>query len=194
MGRIFVFGGSFDPIHMGHLILAQNCSQALNARVVFLPTGNPPHKVIGTPTIHRLNMLKLAVAGNKNFEICTYEINKNETSYTYETLKYLQNVYNKEIFFFVGGDSLQDLHNWKEPKLILERCTLVYAKRLGYNFEATEHIEKYGLDLSKIKEINTPVIEISSTDIRKKVEKGYSVKYLVPDSVERYIKAHKLYI
>lgn len=193
MERIFVFGGSFDPIHTGHLILAQSCGEALNARVIFLPTGNPPHKNIITPAIHRINMLRLAVAGNNKFEISTYEIEKKETSYTYKTLEHLKKHYGKEIFFFVGGDSLQDIQNWKEPEMILERSTLVYAKRPGYKLEVKNHFQKHGLNFSKVQEIDTPMIDISSTKIRSKAKHELSIKYLVPLSVERYIKTHDLY-
>lgn len=193
MKRIFVFGGSFDPIHIGHLILAQSCGEALNCRVVFLPTGNPPHKSNITSARHRLNMLKLAVSGNNKFDISTYEIEKKEKSYTYKTLEHLSKFYGKEIFFFVGGDSLQDIHKWKKPEMILEQSTLVYAKRPGYIVEVKNHFDKYGLNYNKVHEINTPMIDISSTDIRNKVKQGLTIKYLVPLAVERYIKTHNLY-
>lgn len=193
MDKVFIFGGSFDPIHMGHLILAQHCGQTLNARVVFLPTGNPPHKTILTSSEHRFQMLHLAVKDNPNFEVCTYEIEKTEISYTYKTLQYLKEIYGNNIYFFVGGDSLLDIPNWREPESILEQCTLVYAQREGYSVDIDKYLRSRGLNSAKVKEIETPIIEISSTDIRLNVKKGNSIKYLVPQQVENYIYQHKLY-
>lgn len=193
MEKIVVFGGSFDPIHMGHLILAQTCCEELKSKVVFLPTGKPPHKNIFTHATHRLNMLKLAISGNKSFQICSYEIKKKETSYTYETLRYLKKTLNKEIYFFVGEDSIKEIHTWHAPELILKFCTLVYAKRVGYNFHGERYLKARGLDYGKVKEIKTPLIEISSSTIRNRVNQGLSIKYLVPPPVEEYIRTHKLY-
>ncbi|SHJ95067.1 nicotinate-nucleotide adenylyltransferase [Anaerobranca californiensis DSM 14826] len=193
MDKILIFGGSFDPVHLGHLILAQICGQRLKARVIFLPTGNPPHKTITTPVKHRLEMLKLAIKGNENFQISTYEVEKQGVNYTFETLAYLKKFYNKDLYFLVGGDSLLDIHKWKEPEKILELCTLVYAKRKGFEFDVYNHLKSFNLNPDKVVEIDTPIIEISSTDIRLEVKRGNSIKYLVPDAVEQYIYQHGLY-
>ena len=192
MSKIFVFGGSFNPIHIGHLILAQYCSEVFQCPVVFLPTGKPPHKSIEVETNHRLNMLKLAINDNPNFKLCNYEINQNNITYTYKTINYLSKIYNT-IYFFVGEDSLFDLHKWKEPQEILKMAYLVYGKRPGYSRDLSNYCQTRNLDYEKIIELDTPIIDISSTKIREMVRNNQSIKYLTIPTVEEYILKNNLY-
>ena len=193
--KVLFFGGSFNPVHTGHLLLAQICAEYLNIkRVVFIPTGKPPHKELEIDPIHRLKMLKLAIEDDTDFEISTYEISKEQMSYTYETIGYLEKEFNCLVYFFVGGDSLEDIHKWKEPQKILSQCFLVYGKRHGFGHNMKAHLEKHQLPLEKIIEVPTPIIEISSTEIRRRVKSGKSIKYYVPKKVETYIQQKKLYI
>ncbi|QNO13591.1 nicotinate (nicotinamide) nucleotide adenylyltransferase [Alkalicella caledoniensis] len=192
--KILFFGGSFNPIHTGHLILAQHCAEQLKIpRVVFLPTGNPPHKMLEIESKHRLQMLELALKGNELFEICHYEISKKEISYTYQSIEFLKREFQCEVYFFVGGDSLLDIHKWKEPKKILTNCNLVYAKRPGFELDIKMHLQSNNLPNDRIIEVPTPLIEISSTTIREKVKLGKSIKYYVPENVEIYIYQNNLY-
>ena len=189
--RIGVFGGSFDPVHLGHLILAQMACEELGLKkVYFVPTAVPPHKMNRelTPFKLRVEMLKLAIENNENFELSLIE-NRETPSYTYETvLKFKDEGYSKEeLHLLVGSDSLMDMGKWREPEKIFANATIVSMMRPGHE------------DFPPLPEGSAIVViergsnSISSTDIRELVRSGKSIRYLVPEAVERFIKEHSLY-
>jgi len=189
--RIGLFGGSFDPVHLGHLILAQIACEELDLRkVYFVPTAVPPHKMDRelTPFELRVKMLQLAIEGNENFEISLVE-NRETPSYTYETiLKFREAGYSRdELHLLVGSDSLNDMGKWREPDKIFANATIVSMMRPGY-----EDIPSLPAG-SAIIVLERGSNSISSTDIRELVKSGRSIKYLVPEAVENFIKEHSLY-
>jgi len=189
--RIGIFGGSFDPVHLGHLILAQMACEELDLRrVYFVPTAVPPHKIDRelTPFELRVKMLQLAIEGNEDFEISLIE-NRETPSYTYETiLQFRKAGYSKdELHLLVGSDSLNDMGKWREPEKIFANATIVSMMRPGY-----EDIPSLPAG-SAIVVLERGSNSISSTDIRELVKSGRSIRYLVPEAVENFIKEHSLY-
>ncbi|MDO5293718.1 MAG: nicotinate-nucleotide adenylyltransferase [bacterium] len=198
--KIGIMGGTFDPIHIGHLILGEvACEQLGLDKVFYMPSGNPPHKQDNTitPDINRCAMVDLAIFDNDRFTLSLLEVNRGGFTYTADTLRELNEKHpDCEFYFIVGGDSLISLEKWREPDVVLKLCTLVAAVRDEVDCNAVdkqiEYLnEKYNCDIIKLK---TPNIEISSSLIRELVKDHKSVKYYVPSLVEEYIKKHKLYI
>jgi len=196
-----VLGGTFDPIHLGHLIIAEDVRQRLGLEeVLFIPAGHPWLKLKGEKPVseaeHRLGMVKLAIASNPYFRASTIEIDRPGLSYSIDTVLELKAKLGAgaEIYFIVGPDALAEFSQWKEPARLLENCQVVGIGRPGH-VEADLHI----LDLfvpgasRRIKMMDVPQIDIRSTDIRNRVAKGLSIRYLVPEAVERYIREHGLY-
>lgn len=199
--RIGIFGGSFDPVHLGHLLIAEQFAQDMKLDVVkFIPAKVSPFKLSYTPTSdkHRLEMLRLAVGSNERFEVDSLELDRGGVSYTIDTVASLRSVEpDAEYYMLIGADSLKDFKKWKSPEELLRSVSLVVARRGG---EAPpEWSELSGLAipevLSGIQErvLDLPAMEISSTDIRRRVERGRSIRYLVPSGVEVYIHSHGLY-
>jgi len=187
--RIGVFGGSFDPIHIGHLISARSLAEQLDLQLVlFLPAGHSPLKSghYAAPE-HRLQMVKLAVADNPLFQTCDYEVCKGGASYTVETLKYLHSVYpGAELVLLIGADSAAQLQNWHEYRQLPDLCTIAAAVRSGF---AVSDLKT----ALPVQFCTTPLIDISSTEIRNRLKKRESVQYLLPSVVIEYISANKLY-
>lgn len=187
--RIGILGGTFNPIHMGHLILAEEaCFKLKLDKVIFIPTFIPPHKDIA-PDIKaedRLKMVELAIEGNHRFEASSFEIDSKKRSYSIETLKEFKKRYGEdaELYFITGSDSLKDLFSWKDINEIFKISKFIVANRPGYPVK----------DIPK--EVQTVVItpiEVSSEDIRRRIMEGRSVRYIVPEKVRQYIMDHKLY-
>ena len=195
--NIGVLGGTFDPIHIGHLILAEEARVKLELNEVnFVPAGYPWLKIDRaiTPAIHRVEMVRLAIAANPCFKLCTIEVGKMGPSYTVDTILMLQEQLGTQanLFFILGHDALTDLSLWKEPGKLIQMCRLAVAPRLSsLNSESLERSIP-GLS-ARIIPLDMPLIEISSTEIRRRLAEGLSVRYLVPDSVEKYMTEHKLY-
>ena len=199
--RIGIMGGTFDPIHIGHLILAEDAYVELGLdEVLFMPAGHPPHKVLGkgrATNKERTDMVRLAIEGNDHFSLSLYEMKKEGLSYTFETLEMLShNEKDVELFFIMGADSLFELHSWKEPAKIMALCTIVAAGRPG---RGEEDLAACIDDLRRtfgasIVRLNTPDIDISSTMLRKRASEGLTIRYYVPDKVAAYINDHKLYL
>jgi nicotinate-nucleotide adenylyltransferase len=188
--KIGILGGTFNPVHMGHLILAQECwSQLTLDKVLFIPAYIPPHKEVESDVSasDRLNMLRLALEGDDRFEISTYEIDKEGTSYSIDTIKYLKTNCDGdcELFFLTGADSAESLSMWKDVADILEETTFVIASRPGW--EENSSYEK------KVKRIIIPSIEVSSSGIRQRIKSREPIDYLVPSSVVKYIRNKGLY-
>jgi nicotinate-nucleotide adenylyltransferase len=197
--NIGVMGGTFDPVHKGHLIVAEEVRVQLNlAEVLFVPTGRPWLKVNSpiTDAEHRIQMVRLAISDKPYFKLSTMEIERAGSSYTVDTITELQcqlGVENK-LFFILGWENLVELPQWHEPSRLVQMCNLVAVPRVGYSPPDLNTLEAAvpGLSQSVIM-LNTPQIEISSSEIRNRVVLGLSIAHLVPEAVERYINRHKLY-
>jgi nicotinate-nucleotide adenylyltransferase len=196
---IGVLGGTFDPIHSGHLIMAEEARLKLGlARVIFVPAGQQWLKtgMNVAPAAHRVEMAKLAIATNPNFEISTVDIDRPGPSYSVETIAIMQQQMGAEakIFFLVGWDSLAELPQWREPDRLIQLCKLVAITRPGFSRPDLKVMESSvpGVTQSVVW-LDIPPVDISSTDIRNRVAQGLSIRGLVTEGVESYIKEHKLY-
>ncbi len=198
--KIGIMGGTFDPIHIGHLLLGEFAYEdfALD-EIWFMPNGNPPHKT-GDHTEeamhHRIEMVKLAIRDIPHFRINLYEAETEEHSYTYSTLKEFSKRYpDDEFYFILGADSLFAIEEWKNFREIFPFCTILAAMRDDKDVQRM-HLqidylsESYG---AKIELLRAPLVEISSTTVRRRASLNLSVRYMVPDTVAEYIKDHQLY-
>lgn len=191
MSKIGIFGGTFDPIHFGHLITAQSVIELRNLeKVIFIPAFISPHKsnVKTTSPEDRLNMIKLAVKGISFFDYSEIEIKKGGVSYTVDTLRELKNKYD-EIEFIIGYDNIFSINTWKEPDEIFKLGKIIVLKRKSSH--PPQFQDKY---YHQAVFVQTRGIEISATDIRERVKNGKPINFLVPTSVMEYIYNHKLYI
>jgi nicotinate-nucleotide adenylyltransferase len=200
--RVGMIGGTFDPVHYAHLVIAEEVRAALNlAEMVFVPAGHPPHKaeslVAAAP--HRLAMLELAIASNAHFSISRVDLERPGPSYTFETLRLLRRQWGEQtaIYFLIGWDSLEDFLTWRDPAGILEQVAyLVAVRRPGYD-EDSGYRDSLEARLPGIKQrllvVSAPQLEISSTDLRMRVAEGRPIKYQLPESVEKYIQQYRLY-
>lgn len=200
--RVGVIGGTFDPVHYGHLVIAEEVYAALDlAEMVFVPAGHPPHKpdsLVATAR-HRLAMLELAIANNAHFSISRVDLERPGPSYTVETLRQLRQQWGEQtaIYFLIGWDSLEDFLTWHDPAGVLEQLSyLVAVRRPGYA-EESEYRDSLEARLPGIKQrlvvVSAPQLEISSTDLRTRIAEGRPIKYQVPESVEQYIEQFRLY-
>jgi nicotinate-nucleotide adenylyltransferase len=200
--RVGLLGGTFDPIHFGHLVIAEEVRTVLHlAEMVFVPAGHPPHKPgrIVTEAQHRLAMLELAIASNPHFTISLVDLERPGPSYTVETLQLLRQQWGAQtaIYFVIGGDSLEDLLAWYDPAGILQQLTaLVAVQRPGYE-EAAGYRDTLEARLPGIRQrlimVQAPQLDISATDLRRRVAEGRPIKYQTPEAVERYIIEYGLY-
>ena len=199
--RIGVFGGSFDPVHLGHLILAENCRQQANLdQILFVPCSMSPHKLDGAHGTdrQRLEMLDLAIGGHRDFVRSDMEIKRDGVSYTIDTLRELENSQpNNEWFFLMGADSLESFPSWREPDEILKLAKPIVVGRPGSGINLGSLEQHSSADYVKsLRElaVESPLIEISSSDIRKRVADANSIRFLVPRSIEQYIETQKMYV
>lgn len=187
-----IFGGLFDPPHIGHLIIAQWVLEEFNLnKIIFVPTFNPPHKVECVPFKHRYEMAKLAIKENKKFLISDIERRIRGKSFTIEVLRKLKKS-DKElraarVYFIIGADQWEEIEHWHKPEEIFKECRIIVVKRPGYKLK---RIKPY---YNNILISNSPLIEISSTTIRKRAECGLNIRYFVVPRVFNYIKRFKLY-
>jgi len=199
--RLGIYGGSFDPVHYGHLLLAESCREQLALdKVFFVPAGLPPHKreVHLTSAVHRLAMLELAIGGEPDFEICRYEVDRQEISYTVETLRWFRSQFPEaELYLLVGADMLNDLPNWREASEICRLAQPVGVKRGGSAPPSLERLASIlpveRLDWLQRTQVDMPQIALSASDIRRRVSQGQSIRFRVPKAVEQYILQHQLY-
>lgn len=200
--RLGVFGGTFDPPHLGHLALAESAREQLALdRVIFMPAGEPPHKRGRrlTPARHRLAMARLAVRGNKAFEVSSIEARRSGPSYTVDTLRAIATrAPHATLFLLLGADSLDDFPTWRDPRGILGLATLVIASRPGAR--ARRPAPGGGVRRAPARGsrpavlwLANPGLDVSSTAIRARAAQGASLRYLVPDAVSAYIGRHRLY-
>ncbi|CUH92502.1 nicotinate-nucleotide adenylyltransferase [Herbinix luporum] len=199
MKKIGIMGGTFDPIHNGHLFLAEHAyEQAGLDYVLFMPTMNPPHKA-GITVVsgeHRLNMVRLALKDNPNFRLSDLELNRPGLTYTSDTLEVLKNREpDNDYYFILGADSLMMIPQWKDPQTIFNLSTIVAGGRIQFSMEQlkeqAEYLEK--TYKGKIILLDMPIMEISSEKIRKRIKEGKSIRYYVPGEVLTYINDHNLY-
>jgi nicotinate-nucleotide adenylyltransferase len=198
--RYAIMGGSFDPIHFGHLAAAESVRQNLNCqKIIFIPLGNPPHKKnrILSDSIHRYTMTVLATCSNPCFEVSNIETNREGYTYTLNTITELNEYYGKEVelLFITGADALFEIETWYKVDELLKLCSFVAVTRPGYDKSMLEQKLQYLQSKynSKIHIIDVPGLNISSTDIRERIKKGASIRYLVPEAVEQYIYKHRLF-
>lgn len=197
--KIGIMGGTFNPIHLGHLVIAQTALEQLKLdKVVFMPSKNPPHKrnehILDDQV--RADMVGLAIEDNPYFELSTFEMDRNGLTYTADTLYQLTKQHPEETYYFIiGADSLFYLDKWKDPATIFKYCTIVAAMR---NQSTTEEMKQKINELNKqfggtIRLLDSPNIDISSTEIRERIYNGKTVQYYVPSSVDKYMKENHLY-
>ena len=198
--NIGVLGGTFDPIHTGHLIIAEQARELLDlGKIIFIPAGQPwlKKKQDITPFKHRAAMVRRAIEDNPSFEICTIEGETSGPSYSVDTIGKLRRELGGQnpIFFILGYDSLAEMFLWHQPEKLVQLCHLVAIPRQGANLPSLESMETKVVGVKgKVILLDIPVINISSSQIRHKVSRGLSVRYQVPDAVDSYIKEHQLYL
>lgn len=197
--KIGILGGTFDPIHIAHLILAENAYEQFQLEtILIMPSYVPPHKLNKkvSPAQHRTKMVQLAIEDNKHLKLSTLELKRGGLTYTSDTLSELtENNPQNQYYFSIGEDSLFQIEEWHEPQIIMQKAVLLVAVReqqeIGNIDERIKELEqKYH---AKIYLLKTPNMEISSSMLRKKVEAGETIKYYVPKDVEKYIYQNHLY-
>lgn len=195
--RVAILGGTFDPPHLGHFILAEQLKNYFElAEIIFMPAGEPPHKQINKISTAqvRLKMLELAVVQNDYFSLSDWEIKEKGYSYTAKTLsKFVPQLDAEEVFFIIGADSLAKIFSWKDPQYLLSEGKFIVFNRPGYNLKEILIQDKYQPYLGNIFTYQGLNIEISSSFIRNEIKKGNSIRYLTLDIVNEYIMKNNLY-
>jgi nicotinate-nucleotide adenylyltransferase len=199
---LVLFGGTFDPIHHGHLLVARAVAEQLEVgKVILIPSAQPPHKANHaiSPAANRLQMASLAVEGDALFEISDCELHRSGPSYTLETVRHFRQMYGPEVplYWLIGADSIRELPGWYRIGELVEECTIVSAGRPRYDLRdmgALAAALNEG-QIARLQEyqMDTPLIEISATEMRRRVAEGLSIRYMTPRAVEAYILAQKLY-
>ena len=187
--RIGVMGGTFDPIHHGHLVAASEVAQSYGLdEVVFVPTGEPTYKSVVTPAEHRYLMTVIATASNPRFTVSRVDIERGGPTYTIDTLTDLQRQRpDAELFFITGADAIAQILSWRDVEELWELAHFVAVSRPGHDLSVS------GLPEQDVSLLEVPALAISSTDCRDRVRRGFPVWYLVPDGVVQYISKHHLY-
>jgi nicotinate-nucleotide adenylyltransferase len=198
VSRMGIFGGTFDPIHQGHMIIAEQVADALNlASVIFVPGGVPPHKTassVKATAEDRFDMVESAVTDNDMFFVDRVEIDAGRAMYSVETVPLIKERYEGEEWFFISGaDEVSNLLAWKEPDRLLEQAAMVAATRPGYDISNLEHLEEALDNFDRIIPVECTRVDISATGIRRMLAKGESVRYLVPEGVYEIIHDRGLY-
>lgn len=193
-----IFGGTFDPIHQGHMIIAEQVAEALSlACVIFVPGGVPPHKTASSVKAgpeDRFDMVEAAVKGNDKFVVDRVEVDARRPMHSVETVPLIKERHEGDEWFFVtGADEVSNLLSWKEPDRLLEEAAMVAATRPGYDISNLEHLEEALDNFDRIIPVECTRVDISATGIRRKLAKGESVRYLVPEGVLETIHDRGLY-
>ncbi|MDF2486784.1 MAG: hypothetical protein K0R46_2952 [Herbinix sp.] len=199
MKKIGIMGGTFNPIHNGHLFLAENAYEQIGLdEILFMPSKNPPHKAKPdmVTDLQRVEMISLAIRDNPHFTLSTVELERDGFTYTADTLRLLTNE-NKDVryYFIVGADSLVMMHQWYDPQTVFNLCTVVAAGRDQMNVrKLTAQVDYLKENYqAKICLVEMPMMEISSADIRSRVAGNKTIRYYLPDQVIDYINQHQLY-
>jgi len=187
--RIGVMGGTFDPIHNGHLVAASEVAQEFHLdRVIFVPTGKPWHKGNTSDAEHRYLMSVIATASNPNFTVSRVDIDRPGETYTVDTLRDIRALFpDAELFFISGADAISQIMDWKDVEHVWQLAHFVAVTRPGHELNIS------GFSADNVSLLEVPALAISSTDVRRRVSRGYPVWYLVPDGVVQYIAKHNLY-
>lgn len=198
--RIGLMGGTFNPIHIGHLVTAEEAFYQFKLdEIIFIPSGQPPHKIDHdiAPAEDRYLMTVIATASNPHFTVSRIEIDRVGPSYTVDTLREMKNIYGEEteLFFITGADAVIEILTWKDPEIIADLCEFIAASRPGYSFRKFEELKlTQNKKLPKVHFMEIPALAISSTDIRRRIREGRPVKYLLPEGVAQYLAKRGLYI
>lgn len=195
--RLGVLGGTFDPPHYGHLALAETARVQLRlARVLFVPAGDPPHKpgYPLSPAVHRAAMVRAAIADNSAFILSRVDLDRPGPHYTVDMLAILREMFGgAEFYFLMGGDSLAELLTWYDPAGIVRQATLAVMERPGWAADMTALERKIPDIRERVVWLDAPRLDLSATDLRRRVREGLPIRYLVPPAVEVYIREHHLY-
>jgi len=198
--KIGILGGTFDPIHNGHLAIAEEARKRMGlAEVYFVPAARTPLKESGTilAAEHRIEMVRLAIADYPYFKLSTIEIDRPGPSYTVDTIAELRDKFGaeNELYFIIGLDSLAQLPRWREPARIIRMCRLVAVPRPGYSLPDTNTLEAAMPGISqRLTVLDEPKSDVSATEVRQRAKRGESISHLVPEEVVEYIKRQKLYL
>ncbi len=196
MKKIGIMGGTFDPIHFGHLVTAEAARDAFGLdEVIFVPSGRPPHKrnIIVSDAQHRIAMVNHAIISNPHFSLSTMETDREGYSYTIDTVNEFLRMFgtDTEIYFITGADAIKEILTWHRVDELMSKCHFIAATRPGFEFNQELHLpESYS---QRIMSIKVPALAISSSQIRTMVQEGKSIRYLLPDTVEAYIRKNNLY-
>jgi nicotinate-nucleotide adenylyltransferase len=195
--RLGVLGGTFDPPHYGHLVLAENARVQLRlGRVLFVLAGQPPHKPGSpiTPACHRMAMVEAVIAGHPIFALSRVDLDRPGPHYTVDMLVLLQQEYpGAELFLLIGGDSLAQFLTWRDPAGIVRQARLAVMRRPGWEADL-EALERAVPGLrERLAWLDAPYLDIAASDLRRRVRDGLPIRYLVPPPVENYVRAHGLY-
>jgi nicotinate-nucleotide adenylyltransferase len=196
--KVGIFGGTFDPIHQGHMIIAEQVMSELGlSRVVFVPGGIPPHKEassVRASAEDRFDMVEAAVAGNERFFVDRVEVDAGRAMYSVETVRILKERSPGDDWYFISGaDEVSNLLAWKEPDRLLEEVVMVAATRPGYDLGRLDHLETGLRNFDRIFPVECTRVDISATGIRRRILQGKSVRYLVPEGVYKILRDRRLY-
>ena len=196
--RIGIFGGPFDPVHLGHLSMAKSAVDGGKLdKVIFVPNGQPPHKDGDSASgEHRFNMLKIATCGFDKFSVSDYELDTSQYHYTVDTMRHFKKMYpDSDVMFILGADSLNYVDKWMDAKnLILENTFLVINRNFDKEYDISDNINRIKCLGGEVVKVDMPFVDISSTKIRQAILTNRTAENLVPDGVWKYIKDNKLYI
>ncbi|BEU87397.1 nicotinate-nucleotide adenylyltransferase [Selenomonas sp. TAMA-11512] len=196
--RVGIMGGTFDPIHNGHLVIAESVRDAFSlSKVIFIPAADPPHKPAMIDAVHRLRMVWLATNSNPYFQVLDIELKREGPSYSVDTIQSLveQCEDRCEFYFIIGADELNILPEWHKIEELVTLCRFIIAKRPGVEADMSRVCEMLGEAAQRrFYFCDTPELEISSTDIRKRIRDRQSVRYILPQEVEAYVRKEGLYL
>ena len=196
--RLGVFGGTFDPVHLGHLVAAEEATELLALdEMLFVPAGQPWFKA-AEPVMdaaHRLNMVRLAIESNRRFRVCGVEVARPGPSYTVDTLEHLRDASHSgtELFLVLGLDALAEMYRWRCPARVFELATVVGVARPGAAFDPGPLSSILPCAAERVIMLDVPLVDVGATELRRRASAGRSLRYLVPDGVEEYIREHGLY-
>ena len=196
--RIGVFGGTFDPVHLGHLVAAEEATELLALdEMLFVPAGQPWFKA-AEPVMdaaHRLNMVRLAIESNRRFRVCGVEVARPGPSYTVDTLEHLRDASHSgtELFLVLGLDALSEMYRWRCPARVFELATVVGVARPGAAFDPGPLSSILPCAAERVIMLDVPLVDVGATELRRRAAAGRSLRYLVPRGVEEYIREHGLY-
>ncbi len=196
--KVGILGGTFDPPHIGHLVIAQEAAAYLHlSQVVFVPTRQPPHKPTDnlTPIDMRLEMVRLAIARNPRFTLSRVDVDREGPTYTVDTIRLLRRQYGEgtDLYFIMGMDSLVNLPTWHKPEELIQLCWLAVLNRPGYQVDLDELENQVPGVRQRVILIPSPALQVSATDLQRRVQSGEPIEHLVPEPVAAFIYEHGLY-